>query len=358
LRSCLLHSQHLRLRRNNQHSLHLILLLSFAVSVINIPATNATVASFVSRCPSWTFDTTMYHHHSALHELLVSIMPRTTLQTVFALLCAIVMLFFYLVIRPLLHNRQIAKTSGLPFVIVPWYIYNQPTAYILSRFMRNINLVFSNSNVISWQRLGMGGWPLKLRHAPFTHLKSDTFWTVSPGGLILNIADAAVIHDIQTRNLQFPKATKIYKGIGVYGQNIVSSDGTTWAHHRASILAAKAFGDGTNRLVWKETIERMQDTLKRWSTETVHNIQRDTSCISLDVMGRAALGQSMVWTHAIEIGEDARSLARGSRGYTMTFSSALKCVASNAIAIAALRGSMMPWQFLSTYTPILTSIMY
>lgn len=162
--------------------------------------------------------------------------------------------------------------------------------------------------------------------------------------MALNTSDASVIHDIISRHSEFPKATKIYKGIEIYGENVVSSDGKMWKHHRS--FASRSFNDSNNHLVWDETINKMQHTIKLWTKATVHNIHEFTSQISLGIIGRATLGQNTNWLHEIDVEEDLRSLAPGC---TMTFSCALRSVAANAIAIAALRKSWIPWWILSTF---------
>ena len=44
----------------------------------------------------------------------------------------------------------------------------------------------------------------------------------------MNTADANVIAQIFARGDDFPKATRLYRHVDIYGKNVVSSGGATW----------------------------------------------------------------------------------------------------------------------------------
>lgn len=252
------------------------------------------------------------------------------------LLYAIPSLFLLLLLNicwSLLKNIRIAQATGIRFVIVPWFIYNSINSMLLSRtVLRFLNSILpSSSSVDSWRQLVTATWPLRLRHAPFTHLGTDTFLTVSPGGIILNTADADLITQITSRGTDFPKPTHIYTPISIYGQNIISSEGATWRYHRK--LTSPAFSEINNKLVWKETLDLSQTMVTKWAgtgmSKTTAQVAPDTMRLSLEIIGRAGLGQQMEWDE----GDDSQALPMG---HTMSFSSSFQFIALNILALVGV----------------------
>lgn len=215
------------------------------------------------------------------------------------LLYAIPSLLLLLVLNnicwPLFKNVRVAKATGLRYVVVPWFIYNSLLSMLLTRtVLQLLNHLLPPSSVASWRRLVTATWPLRLRHAPFTALGTDTFLTVAPGGIILNTADANLIAQITSRGTDFPKPSHIYRPISIYGQNIISTEGATWRHHRK--LTSPAFSEKNNKLVWTETLGRSQIMVSSWTSgesSTITQVARDTMRLSLEIIGRAGMGQQM-----------------------------------------------------------------
>ena len=136
---------------------------------------------------------------------------------------------FFNVALPLTRNIRIAKASGIPYVLVPYYAYNSLTSLLMARtLLRLTDVIAPGLSATSWRHLVTSKWPWNFRHAPFVALNTDTFLTVAPGGIILNTADANVIAQIFARGDDFPKATHLYRHIDIFGKNVVSSGGATW----------------------------------------------------------------------------------------------------------------------------------
>ncbi|KAG4416010.1 hypothetical protein IFR04_010835 [Cadophora malorum] len=232
----------------------------------------------------------------------------------------------------LLKNVRAAQATGIRYVVVPWFNYNSLTSMLLGRtVLRFLNHVLPASSVDSWRQLVTATWPLRLRHAPFTRLGTDTFLTVSPGGIILNTADADLISQVTSRGTDFPKPTHIYRPISIYGTNIVSSEGATWRHHRK--LTSPAFSEKNNQLVWKETLDLSQAMVSSWfgtgTSRTTTQVAPDTMRLSLEIIGRAGLGQQMDW----DDGNDSQALPMG---HTMSFSSSFQFIAHNILALVTI----------------------
>jgi hypothetical protein len=255
------------------------------------------------------------------------------------------------ILLPLAKNVQLARRSGLPFVVVPFHAYNTLVAMFMNRtVLRILEKLLPNPSITSWRRLVMSGWPWRLRYAPFASLGTDTFLTVAPGGCILHTADADVISQITSRGDDFPKATALYKHINIYGTNVVSSGGATWRRHRA--VTAPSFSEKNNRLVWRETMEVTEAILASWlgpdgSSKTVSSLASDTMRLSLEVIGRAGLGEKMDWSKTVGQGET--NMEDLPTGHKMTFTAALRSLLVNIFWIIAV-----PKWLLSKFTALCT----
>jgi cytochrome P450 len=258
------------------------------------------------------------------------------LSTLCAILTAVTLSW---ILIPLYRNIKAAKATGLQYVVVPYYQYN----FLLARFMRVTLLrAFDHfaprPSITSWRYLVTSLWPLKLRHAPFKALGTDTFLIVAPGGILFNTADASVISQILSRGVEFPKATDIYKQINIYGKNVVSTEGAAWRYHRK--LTSPAFSEKNNQLVWKETLHQSKMMLARLlgpqgEPKTVNHLADHTMRLSLEVLGRAGLGQKLEWP--AENGDPAQPVS---------FTSSLEYVSLHIVTIMVLIGIFPKW-FLS-----------
>jgi hypothetical protein len=251
--------------------------------------------------------------------------------------------FIFNIALPLAKNVRIARTSGIPYVFVPYYAYNRLTSMFMARTLLRITDKFAPSlSATSWRYLVTSSWPWKFRHAPFTGLQTDTFLTVAPGGIIMHTADANVIAQIFARGDDFPKPTHLYGHVDIYGKNVVSSGGATWRRHRA--VTSPAFTEKNNQLVWKETLDVTQAVLASWTgvnadggSRTITQVAGDTMRLSLEVIGRAGLGQKLEWPKATESLEKELPA-----GHTLSLTAAVQILLANII-----KTMLFPMWFLS-----------
>ncbi|EPE34014.1 Cytochrome P450 [Glarea lozoyensis ATCC 20868] len=240
------------------------------------------------------------------------------------------------IVIPLYRNIKAARATGLRYVVVPYYQYN----FIIARLMRLTLLRAFDSfapgpSNTSWRVLVTSLWPLKLRHAPFKELGTDTFLIVSPGGILFNTADAAVISQILARGVEFPKATNIYKQINIYGKNVVSTEGAAWRYHRK--LTSPAFSERNNFLVWRETLSQTQRMMRKLvghndESKTVSHMGDHTMRLSLEVLGRAGLGQKLEWPSET-----------GGKEQPKSFTSSLEYVSLHIVTIMVLLAIFPKW---------------
>ncbi|KAK6827833.1 hypothetical protein PG987_011174 [Apiospora arundinis] len=123
------------------------------------------------------------------------------------------------------------------------------------------------------------------------------FLTVSPFGNVLWVCDANVINQITERRTDFPKDTRMYKAIDIFGENLVTTDGADWVRHRKA--TAPTFSESNIRIVWAETIHQVQQVVRIWAADdtrtskTIVGAWEDMKTLSLHVISRAGFGRKM-----------------------------------------------------------------
>jgi cytochrome P450 len=215
------------------------------------------------------------------------------------------------------RNVALAKASGIPYVVVPLYVYslfmllfNRPATNLMRKLLPSawtrpwLDLVVP---LHSWHTL----------YAAFKDIGSDTYLTVAPGGIMLWTCDADVIAQMTTRRGDFPKPTEFYTNIDIFGKNVVSSEGQYWRHHRK--IVAPPFAEKNNNLVWEESIHQGLEMMKKWAgadgneAKAVRTAPEDTMRVSLHIISRAGFGQRLTWP-----GSDENELVRTQSGKEAT----------------------------------------
>ncbi|KAJ4475587.1 cytochrome P450 [Lentinula aciculospora] len=113
----------------------------------------------------------------------------------------------------------------------------------------------------------------------------------------LSLVDAAAIKEVTTARARFPKPVKAYKVLSFFGDNIVASEGEDWKRYRK--IAAPAFNDRNNKLIWDETIRIIIDLFDNvWGSQesvVIDHALSITLPIALFVLGAAAFGRRISW---------------------------------------------------------------
>ncbi|KAF6228422.1 hypothetical protein HO133_008152 [Letharia lupina] len=247
------------------------------------------------------------------------------------------------------RNLTAAKTSGIPYVIIPFYQVNR--LYQLSQiFLVPIVRKLPASWTELWFDLTLE-WAWARRYEPFKRLGTDTFITVSPERNELYTADAAVISQITGRKNDFPKALEVYESIKLYGNNVITSEGQLWRHHRK--ITSPPFSEKNNHLVWTETLEQCQAMVNDWfdgntgktESKTIYTLADDAMRLSLYVISRAGFGVHLQWpgtegAHAnggVKNGEERKvSSPVTAQGHSMSYTDALGSLLHNILWVLIL----------------------
>ena len=123
----------------------------------------------------------------------------------------------------------------------------------------------------------------------------------SPGGMYMTTNNAELISQICTRRADFQKPVRAYKVIELFGQNVLSSEGSTWRAHRKA--TAPAFSEELHGLVWTETLQQTDKMLEAWQGRgnnspdqmSVADLGRDTIALTLHVISKAGFGVPLSW---------------------------------------------------------------
>nr|BAL05138.1 cytochrome P450 [Phanerodontia chrysosporium] len=112
----------------------------------------------------------------------------------------------------------------------------------------------------------------------------------------LVLADAAAIKEVTGHRARFPKPS--YEFFRIFGGNIIASEGDEWKRHRK--IAAPAFSEHNNRLVWNETAKIVCGFFENvWGSQAEvyvdDVVQSLTLPMALHVISIAGFGKQTVW---------------------------------------------------------------
>lgn len=253
-------------------------------------------------------------------------------------------------------NLKAAQDSGITYAVVPFYLVNrllQILCIILVPLIRKLPSKWTEP----WFELTLEPWAWDRRYEPFKKMGSDTFMTVSPERNVLYTADADVVSQITTRRNDFPKALEVYDSIKIFGNNVVTSEGQLWKHHRK--ITQPPFSEKNNHLVWTETLDQCQTMVESWfggnkeASKSIYTLADDAMRLSLHVISRAGFGVRLEWpgSEADHANKDNQNGGRPDfdlpDGHAMSYTEALGLCLHNIILIL-----VTPKLLLSEYSPL------
>ncbi len=246
--------------------------------------------------------------------------------------------------RQFARNLAAAKASGIKYTWVPFFLFNryyQLACIVIVPIVRCLPRSWTEP----WFEMTLVDWAWARRYEPFKRYGSDTFITVTPEKIILYTADADVISQITTRRNDFPKALEVYESLKIYGNNVVTSEGQLWRHHRK--ITSPPFSEKNNHLVFAETLGQCQDMVDNWmdgdkeSSRTIHTIADDAMRLSLHVISRGGFGVQLKWPGKAKATENDHvkgennnaSSASVPEGHTMSYADALGSLLHSLITV-------------------------
>ncbi|KAJ3403799.1 hypothetical protein HDV05_007604 [Chytridiales sp. JEL 0842] len=175
-------------------------------------------------------------------------------------------------------------------------------------------------------------WPVRMKYKVFQGTHLNTFAIVGPHNTVLCCADPDLTHEMMvSRWTEFRKPTHNYGVLDIFGQNVVTTEGSEWRRHRK--FSAPSFSEKNMYLVHEETIAAMRMMFAAWESqaktngvdienkgEFVVNVSRDMFHMALAVISAAAFGVRLDWESENDIGKKIPE------GHQMSFQQSLEIV--------------------------------
>ncbi|KAH6643996.1 cytochrome P450 monooxygenase-like protein [Boeremia exigua] len=253
-------------------------------------------------------------------------------------------------------NIALAKSSGLPVVVIPWNVFSifwLATFYI---WIPVLEVILPASWRGAWFDLLDPEWGYRKGYAPFEKIGGDVFIIASATQLTAFVADAETVAQITARRNDFPKPLEMYGALDIYGKNLVSTEGLDWRMHRK--LTAPSFGEKNNELVFKESLHHAKSLIGLWTgpdgqgNETVQNPAVATMSFALFVISSAGFDVRVKWPHeeknrttSAESGESKSMLvgSEKSAGHNMTYREAISELLHNIMWTQIIPPKYLPF---------------
>ncbi|EFX01173.1 cytochrome p450 monooxygenase [Grosmannia clavigera kw1407] len=259
----------------------------------------------------------------------------------------------YSIASGLRANVQKARSIGLPYFVVPCLPFNmlwQATCHIWVPLIKLLPARLWQD----WLFILQPDWGYRFQQEPFERL-GDSFVVASPGGIVLFTQDPGAIHEIATRREHFPKATKFYQVLELFGRNLLSTEGAVWRLHRK--VTSTSFNERNAAYTFGEAVHQTQSLLAKWGSEdgTIMTIEGDTMKLALHIIGYVGFGLRFVWPgERLPAEADLRLNKYGSleppAGHSMTFAVSVERVLHRIILLLMLPGWLLrALPFLATH---------
>ncbi|KAH7110906.1 cytochrome P450 monooxygenase-like protein, partial [Dendryphion nanum] len=233
----------------------------------------------------------------------------------------------------IIRNHAVAKTMGLPVIVVPISPEN-PIWMLAGRhimpFLRR--LPFGNGN---FTRFGYVGWQFDEKYKVHQELGDAVVFT-TPGKNWIYICNADAIHQLirQERQGEFARPVELLAMLDVFGPNLSTVNGVDWQRQRK--CTAASFNEQSNALVWRESLRQGDQLILHWkhNNKSASTMASDTRTLALHVLVHAAFGKSFDFAGARHEEADNKPLS---------YRDALALILENAILILALGQSALKW---------------
>ncbi|KAI0409988.1 cytochrome P450 [Xylaria palmicola] len=227
------------------------------------------------------------------------------------------------------RNIALAKTTGLPYYVVP------------INPISNITQAFAPIWIPLWKLLTPkrywedvvdvcgNSWQFRKRFEPFAKM-GENILIATPFTLMLHTANPELIHEITSRREDFPKPLEFYKILTMFGSNIVTTEGATWRMHRK--VTAASFNEKNSSLVFRASIDQAQGMTDHWlrtqKNGSFHTVEHDTMSMALNIISYVGFGLRLIWPgQDLPADADSKMAKYASfdppQGHTLTFSESI-----------------------------------
>ncbi|KAL8730187.1 MAG: hypothetical protein Q9166_004270 [cf. Caloplaca sp. 2 TL-2023] len=165
----------------------------------------------------------------------------------------------------------------------------------------------------------------------------DAWLHLTPFTTTLYLADAVAAQVVYKRKDDFQKPTHLFRILGLFGRNIMSSDGPLWQLHRK--ITAPTFNERNSALVWEESIKQAQEVVDTWSQQGLqgtYDTHEDSMTLAFHVLANTSFGSTFSL-------KDIEHPPRPT--YTMTWSRATNIVRDNMLLVAAIPSRILSLPF-------------
>lgn len=224
-------------------------------------------------------------------------MAQNIVSSIVLIIITILLIYLFKLYRSFSRNLAAAKSSGIPYIIVPVYLYN-PVWLMIQKPCGPYLRMLPHRLTDPWLDFIFLDWTWTHQYAGFRRIGHDTFLTVSPGGNILVSADAAVISQICARGRDFLKPLHLYQSMNIYGVNVLTTEGQAWRNHRK--ITSAPFNEKNNRMVFAESLRQAQAMTDFWidgkeESPPILTVAEDALRLSLHVISLAGFGNRLSW---------------------------------------------------------------
>ncbi|KAI0199810.1 cytochrome P450 [Astrocystis sublimbata] len=251
------------------------------------------------------------------------------LSSILLAICACFAWAAFKYIRGLRRNIALAKSTGIPYYVVPINPINninQAFRFIWlplwkfvtpKKYWKDVVLVCEHN------------WQFRRQFEPFAQMGQNIL-IASPTTLMMHSANPEVIHQIASRREDFPKPTEYYKILAMFGRNVVTTEGAIWRMHRK--VTSASFNEKNSALVFKAAIDQAQGMTDYWRKSqkdgNFHTVEHDTMSLALNIISYVGFGLRLSWPgQPLPADADSKMTKYASfeppAGHTLTFSESI-----------------------------------
>ncbi|KAI0976691.1 cytochrome P450 [Xylaria arbuscula] len=251
------------------------------------------------------------------------------LSSILLVIGAFVAWGLFKVIAGLRNNIARAKSTGIPYYVVPINPINNISQMFSFIWVPLWKLLFPKT---SWEQIidvCEHNWHWRKRFGPFAKM-GENILIATPFTLTMHTANPELIHQVTSRREDFPKPLEYYGILSMFGRNIVTTEGALWRMHRK--VTSPSFNEKNAALVFRDAIDQARGMTDHWvrtqKDGSFKTVEHDTMQLALNIISYAGFGLRLVWPgQSLPADSDSRMARYASfeppEGHTLTFSDSI-----------------------------------